>query len=159
MSEFINRSKIAALEQSNSELIDEISNLQTEIQILNSEIETLKEENPDDIERLSKKVTEYEQRETEFQERILSISREAKNNPQRYKVVQQLLSVLQVKDPIIVETAIEQYYKKNATPKVIIAFLLGTLVALVAWFIVDYLKNDEPYNAIIKQVINFFSNF
>lgn len=159
MSEFVHKTRIASLEQSNSELIDEISNLKTELHDLNIEIESLKRVNPDDIERLSEKVTECEQHEAEFQERILSITRESKNTPPKYEVVQQLLSALQVEDTVSMETAIEQYYKKKGAPKIIIAFLLGVLVALVTWLIVDYLENDIPYNTIIKRVIDTFSNY
>ncbi|MDX2494093.1 MAG: hypothetical protein QNK27_03940 [Desulfuromusa sp.] len=154
MSEFIHKAKIAGLEQSNAELINEISNLKFELHDLNTEIERLRGENPDDVTHLKEKITEYEQRETEFKERVLSISKIAGNNNKEDEIVKQLLSALQVEDSAIVETAIEQYYKKNGVPKIIITFLLGVLVPLVAWQIADYLENVESYNAIIKRVID-----
>lgn len=152
MSELIHKSKIAALEQSNFELVNEISCLKDELDVLNDEIERLKGENPDDIKQLSEKVSEYEQREAEFKARILSITKTAENNSNKYEVVEQLLSALQVEDTAIVETLIEQYYKKKETPKKIIAFLLGVLISLVAWLIAAYLENDESYNMISKWV-------
>jgi len=152
MSEFIHKAKIAALNQSNSELIDEISNLKIELHDLNGEIERLRGEKPDDIKHFREKVTEYEQRETEFKERVLSISKKAKNNSKNCEVVKQLLSALQVVDTVIVETAIEQYYKKRGVTKIIIAFLLGVLASLVAWLIAGYVENDKFYNTIIKWV-------
>lgn len=124
MSEFIHKAKIVALQQSNSELINEISNLKTKLNDLNGEIERPSGKNSDDINHLREKVTEYEQREVEFNERILSISKEAKNN------------------------------KKKAVPKIIIAFLLGVLASLVAWHIANYLENDKFYSTIIKRVID-----
>ena len=124
MSEFIHKAKIVALQQSNSELINEISNLKTKLNDLNGEIERPSGKNSDDINHLREKVTEYEQREAEFNERILSISKEAKNN------------------------------KKKAVPKIIIAFLLGVLASLVAWHIANYLENDKFYSTIIKRVID-----
>ncbi len=154
MSEFIHKAKIAALEQSNAELIDEISSLKIELDKLNDEIEHLRGENPDDIKYLREKVTEYEQREANLKERVLSISKIAENNNENAGVVKQLLSALQVVDSAIVETAIEKYYKKNGLPKIIIAFLLGLLVPLVVWHIAKYLENDEFYNTTIKRVID-----
>ena len=124
MSEFIHKAKIVALQQSNSELINEISNLKTKLNDLNGEIERPSGKNSADINHLREKVTEYEQREAEFNERILSISKEAKNN------------------------------KKKAVPKIIIAFLLGVLASLVAWHIANYLENDKFYSTIIKRVID-----
>ncbi|MDA3902859.1 MAG: hypothetical protein PF441_05335 [Desulfuromusa sp.] len=159
MSELIHKSKIAALNQSNYELINEISNLKTERHDLNGEIERLKGENPDDIRHLREKITEYEQREAEFKERILSISEKAKNNNKKHEIVKQLLSALPVVDTVIVETAIEQYYKKRRAPKIIIAFLLGVLASLVAWLIAGYLENDQFYNTIIKWVKDTFYNY
>ena len=152
MSELINKSKIAALEQSNFELTNEISNLENELHDLNGEIERLRGENPDDIKYLSEKVSAYEQRETEFKGRILSITKIAKNNNNKHEVVKQLLSALQVEDTASVETSIEKYYKKRERPKIIIAFLLGVLVSLVAWLIAGYSENDEFYNTIMKWV-------
>lgn len=154
MSEFIHKAKIAGLEQSNAELINEISNLKVELHDLNGEIERLRGENPDDIKHLSEKITGYEQCEAEFKERVLSISKIAENNNKEDEIVKQLLSILQVEDTAIVETAIEQYYKKNGVSKIIIAFLIGALIPLVVWQIADYLKNDEFYNTIIKRVID-----
>ncbi|MCD6580542.1 MAG: hypothetical protein J7K90_01965 [Desulfuromusa sp.] len=152
MSEFINKSKIIQLQQSNSELINEISNLEIELHNLNGEVERLRGENPEDIKLLREKITEYEQRETEFKERILLISREA-DNSKKYDV-KELLSVLQGMDTVIVEAAIDKYYKKKGVQKIITAFLLGILVSLIAGFIVIYLENNKLYSAIIKQFIN-----
>ena len=153
MSEFINKSKIIQLQQSNSELINEISNLEIELHDLNGEVERLKGENPDAIKLLREKITEFEQRETEFKDRILLISKEA-NNSKKYDVVKELLSVLQGMDTVIVEAAIDKYYKKKGVQKIITAFLLGILVSLIAGFIVIYLENNKLYSAIIKQFIN-----
>ena len=135
MSEFIHKANIVALKQSNTELINQISKLKTDLHDLNCEIVRPRGNNPDEIKLLREKVTEYEQREAEFKERILSISKEAKNNKKKHEVVKQLLSALQVVDTVIVEAAIEQYYKNIGVPKIIIAFLLGVLASLVVWFI------------------------
>ena len=142
------------MQHSNAELINEISNLQLEVDDLNGEIKRLRGENPDDIKYLREKITEYEQRETEFNEHMLSISETVKRNPRKYDVVKELLSVLPVAEPAIVETAINNYYKNKWRPKVITSFLLGILVPMVFWIIVAYLENDTHYNAIIKQLIN-----
>jgi chromosome segregation ATPase len=152
MSEFINKAEIATLKQSNAELNNVISNLKSELYDLNCEIERLKKENPNDIKHLEQKVTEYENQEAELSKRILLISKEARNNNKKYAVVKQLLSALQVKDAVIVEAAIEQYYKKRGVPKNRIAFLLGTLFTLVVWLFSNYLENDEIYNTIIERL-------
>ena len=63
----------------------------------------------------------------------------------------------QVEDAAIVETSIEQYYKKRGVPKIIIAFLFGVLVSLVVWLISTYLDGDKFFNTIIetiKKVVN-----
>ena len=152
MSELIHKAKIAALQQSNSELVDEISNLKDELHDLSCEIERLRGENPNDIKHLREKVTGYEQSEAEFKERILSIFEKAKNNNNKQDVVKQLLSALPVDDIAIVEMTIAQYYKKMEAPKKIIAFLFGALISLVVWLIVGYLENDQSYDTIIKWV-------
>ena len=152
MSELIHKSKIIALQQSNSELINEISDLKDDLEVLSGEIERLRGENPDDIKHLSEKVSEYEQREAEFKARILSITKTAESHNNKYEVVEQLLSALQVVDTAIVEKSIERYYKKKEAPKNIIAFLLGVLVALIAWLISGYVENDKSYDMIIKWV-------
>jgi DNA repair exonuclease SbcCD ATPase subunit len=158
MSEFINRTKIATLEQSNSELLNEISNLETDLNDLIIQLEHHKRETPDKVEYLKKKITEHEQREAEFKENISSISKEKKNASHKYEVVEQLLSSLEMTDSAIVETAIAQYHKKKATPQIIIAFLLGVFASLVAWLIIDYLEKDKSYREIIKRVIDTVSN-
>lgn len=152
MSELINKSKIAALEQSNYELTNKILDLQDELENLNREMERLKKENPDDIEHLREIVSTCKQREAEMEARILSITKIAKNHNKKDDVVKQLLSILQGEDSSAVETLVEQYYKKKELPKFIIAFLLGIVVSLVAWLVVGYLENDEFYNTIIKWV-------
>lgn len=152
MSEFVNKSKIAKLQHSNLELINEISTLEIELQDLNGEVERLRGENPDDIKHLREKITEYEQRETEFKERILLISKEANNK--KYDVVKELLFALQGMDTVSVEAAIDKYYQKKGVPKIINAFLLGILVSLIVWIIFIYLENNELYSGIIKQFIN-----
>lgn len=154
MSEFIHKTEIATLRQSNAELNNSISNLKTELYDLNCEIERLRKENPDDIKHLKKKVTEHEHREAELKKRILLISKQAKNNNNKHAVVKQLLSALQVEDAVIVEAAIEQDYKKRGVPKNIIAFLLGILVILFVWLISNYFKNDKIYNTIIERLTN-----
>jgi len=154
MSEFINKAKIANLQHSNAELSNEISSLQIELDDLNGEVERLRGENPDDIKYLTEKITEYEQRETEFKERILSISEEVKNNPQKHDVVKELLSLFQVMEPVNVKTAIDNYYKKKWRPKVVTSFLLGILISMISCIFVAYLENGKHYNAIIKQLIN-----
>lgn len=150
MSELINKAKIATLQQSNDELINEILDLKDELGALRGEIDRLKGENPDEIKHLREKITEYEQSEAEFKQRILSIFEKAKNNNQKYEVVELLLSALQVEDAANVEKSIEQYYKNKEAPKKIIAFLLGVFVALVAWLISGYTGNNKSYNTIIQ---------
>jgi len=152
MSEFIHKAKIAALEQSNAELNNEISNLKAELDDLNCEIKRFREQNPDDIQQLEAKIAEYERREAELKERIVSISAEAKNNNKSDGVVKALLSALQVEDATIVEAAIEQYYKKRGMPKIMVAFLLGVLVSLAIWLVSVYLENDESFNTIIEYL-------
>lgn len=152
MSEFIYKTEIATLKQSNAELNHFIANLKTELYDLSCEFERLRKENPDDINHLKEKITEYEHREAEFQERILSISREIKNNSNKHVAVKQLLSTLQVGDAVVVEAAIEQYYKKRGVPKIIIAFLLGIVVSLSALLLSNYLPHNETYNTIIERL-------
>ncbi len=152
MSEFIHKSEIAALKQSNAELNNVILNLKTERYDLSCEIERLRKENPDDLKQLKERVTEYEHREAELKKRISLISKEAKNNNKKHMVVKQLLSALPVEDAAIVEAAIEQCYKKREGPKIIVAFLFGVLVSLGFWLISIYLENDKFYDTIIEHI-------
>lgn len=152
MSELINKSRIAALEQANFELVNKITDLQDELDYLNGELERLKVEKPNDIERLSEKLSAYEQREAELEARILAITKIAKNHNKKGDVVRQLLTVLQGEDSAAVETLIEQHYNKKEMPKIVIAFLLGVLVSLAAWLVTGYIENDKSCDMIIKWV-------
>lgn len=152
MSEFIHKTEIVSLKQSNAELSEAISKLKTDLNDLNYEIEHLRRENPEDLKQLKARLAEYEQRETEFKKRILSISKEAKDNNKKHVVVKQFLSALQVENATIVETAIERHYKKRGLPKIIVAFLLGVLVTLVLWLASTYQEGDKFYNTIIDHI-------
>lgn len=152
MSEFIHRTEIAALKQSNTKLNQVISDLEAELHDLKCELEHLRGENPDEKKQLKEKIPEFEHHEAELKERMLLITREAKRNNKKNVVVKQLLSALQVEDAAIVEAAIEQYYKKKEFPKIIIAFLFGVLCPLVVWWISTYSENDKLYNSIIEHI-------
>jgi DNA repair exonuclease SbcCD ATPase subunit len=152
MSEFIHRTKIAALKQSNVKLNQVISNLEAELHDLKCELERLRRENLDEKKQLKERIPEFEYREEELKEPTFSITREAKSNNKKHVVVKQLLSALQVEDAAIVEAAIEQYYKKKGVPKIIIAFLFGVLCPLVVWWISTYSENNKFYNSIIEQM-------
>lgn len=158
MSEFINRTKIATLEQSNSELLNEISSLETDLNDLIIQLEHHRRENPDEAKHLKEKIAEHEQREAKPKGLKSSISKETKSNSQKYVGVEQLLSSLEMTDSTIVKTALKQYDNKRRPPKIIIAFLVGVFASLVAWLIIDYLENDKPYSEIIKRVIDTISN-
>ncbi len=152
MSEFIHKTEIAALKQSNAELHKVIANLEAELQDLNCELERLRSENPDETKHLKERIAEFEHREAELKERLLLISREANSNHKKHVVVKQLLSALQVEDAAIVEAAIEQCYKKNGVPKIVVAFLFGVLFSLVVWLLTTYSENDKFYNTIIEHI-------
>lgn len=152
MSEFIHKTEIADLKQSNAELSNAISDLEAELHDLKCELELLRRENPDENKKLKEKITKFENREAELKERILLISREAKSNNKKHVVFKQLLSALEVEDAAIVEDAIDQYYKKKWVPKIIIAFLFGVLFPMVVWFIDTYSENEKFYNSIIEHI-------
>lgn len=126
MSDFLHRAKIVELTQANSELVNEIEQLKNNIQSLNNEIERLKQDKPENNSHLKKKITEHEEREIELQEQILSLSVETPND------------------------------SPKCIFKTIVAFLAGTLVALIAWLIVDSIQNNRSYSASLKQLFNNF---
>lgn len=158
MSEFINRTKIATLEQSNSELLDEISSLETELNDLIIQLEHHRRETPGEVRHLKDKIATHEQREAEIEDNISSISKETTNTPHRYEDAEQLRSSLEMTDSAIVKTALELYDKRRDATKITIAFLFGVFASLVAWFIVDYLENETSYNTIIRKVIDTISS-
>jgi len=157
MSEFIHRTKIAALEQSNFELLDEISTLEKQINDLVIQIEQLKRDNPDDINHLKEIITDQEQRETDMKKKLASLC-ERTQMLTPYDDVEQLLNALELSDRSIEETAISQSPKNQGKAKLIIAFLSGVSVSLIAWIITEYLENDQQFNAVIKQMIDNISN-
>jgi regulator of replication initiation timing len=128
MSEYIHKTQIAALNLSNSELLNEIEDLKAKLQELNEEPERAELENPVEIEHFKKKVAELEQRETEFKARISALTKEAQN------------------------------YKKPGPQKVIIAFLLGIFASLAAWSVTQYLENDKFYSLLIKRLTEAVKN-
>jgi len=151
MSEFIHRTEIAALKQSNVKLNQVISNLEAELHDLKCELERPRREDSDEKKQLKERIPEFEHSEAELKERMSVITRKAKRNNKK-QVVKQLLSTLQVEDTAIVEAAIEKYYKKKEVPKIIIAFLFGVLCPLVVWWIAIYSENDKFYNSIIEHI-------
>lgn len=157
MSEFIHRTKIAALEQSNSELLDEISALEKQINDLVIQMEQLKRDNPDDINHLKEIITEQEQRETDMKKKLSSLC-ERTQMLTPYDDVEQLLNALELSDNSIEKTAISQSPKNQGKAKLAIAFLSGISVSLIAWIVTEYLENDQQFNAVIKQLIDNISN-
>jgi hypothetical protein len=153
MSEFVNKAKIADLQHANAELSSEISSLKIELEELKGEIARLGEENPDEINLLREKIIALEQRETEFKEKLLTIFEGVKNNPKKYDVVKGLLSMFQVTETGIVETAIDNHYKRKWRPRVITFFLLGILVSMVSWISMMLIVKDEHFKEIIHQLI------
>ena len=153
MSEFINKAKIADLQQANAELNREISSLKIELEELNGEIARFDEENPDEIHHLREKIIALDQRETEFQEKLLTIFERVKNNPKKYDVVKGLLSVFQVTEADIVEAAIDNHYKRKWRPRVITFFLLGVLASIVSWISFMLIVKDVHFIEIIQQLI------
>jgi len=127
--------------------------LGAELHDLNCELERIKGEDPDEKEQLKDRISEFEQREAELKERILLISREAKDKNKKQEVVKQFLSALKVEDAAIVEDTIEQHYKKRGALKVIVAFLSGVLLSLVIWLISTYPENAKFYNTILERII------
>jgi chromosome segregation ATPase len=156
MSEFINKSKIAALNQSNVELSDEISTLQAQCQRLSAEIEQLKNRAPDDVELLKQSLAAYGQRETELKDALELFTWKAKTTKDSAEIIDQLMNALQLTDDGSVEFAIKQHYKQRWAPKLIIAFLLGVLSPLLAWHIFLYQQSGELPFAFIERLLNFF---
>ena len=154
MSEFVYKSKVAALELSNSQLANEISDLKIELRDLTSEIERLRRQNPDDIKTLKEKLADYERREEELREKILRISKDAKNRRGSYDVVNELLKVMKVADIDNLETEIEKYYKKKLLPKIVISFMIGTMASLIFCVFIDSLKSYTFHSEIIHKFIN-----
>jgi DNA repair exonuclease SbcCD ATPase subunit len=153
MSEFIHKALIAKLNQSNSELTRELESLRNQIQAQKRELEHVRANAPDEAEHLKKKIKEYEQRETEYQQHLASISKAAENARDKEQLAEQFLSALPLVDAAPVATAIERYYRKSQSLKIIIAFLSGVLVTLGVWLVSDMVLNDRPYSAILKKLI------
>ncbi len=153
MSEFIHRTKIAALEQTNKELLAEISKLENKIENLAIQLEQLKREKTDEIKHLKDPGAD----ESERTEHRPSKSKEDQLR-KTYESVEQLLSSLEKTDYSIVKSAMARYHKKQNTPKIIVAFLSGMTLSLFTWLVVEYLKNDQQYNAIIKRALGYVSN-
>jgi len=156
MSEFLNRTKITALERSNSELLLENSTLVTEIQKLKAELgrlnakdsgiieledEVLENNELNELIQLREKIADYQRRETELKELIRSVSDDLKTPKKQHMAVRHLLSALQVEDRKMVESLIDHYDKKKRTSSQTIAFLLGILVTLGAWVVTAYLND------------------
>ena len=154
MSEFVYKSKVAALELSNSQLMNEISDLKITLRDLNGEIERLRRQNPDDITILKEKLTDYERREEELREQILTILKNVKNRRGGYDVVNELISVMKFDDIYNLEKEIEKYYKKKLFPKIVISFMIGIMVSLIFCIFVDSLKSDTFHSEIIHKFIN-----
>lgn len=159
MSEFINKSKIAELEKSNSDLVIEISNLKRELRDLNRLTESLRQQNPDETKNLKKRIEKYEKREDEIKENVLSVANEMKKNKKNYDVVKDLFSALKLLNTISAEDLIEQYYRKKWKQKIISAFILGNIVSLIAWIIFIYLENEKFYNNLIGKLIRKIYNY
>jgi len=123
MSEFMNKTKISALERSNSELTAERSQLTTEISKLKTEIAKLKAE----IDRLNGK--DLNIIDLELKDIILEDKHPAEPN--------------QVK-----ETVAE--YKQKQIKTCTIAFLLGILATLSVWAVTAYLNNGPRFLSFLK---------
>lgn len=147
MSEFINRTKIATLEQSNADLLDEILELKNELATLQDEMAHLKDSDPvpavpsqNDAEHIKpNSLPEPEEDTTQKQ--------------QTFNSDDQLQESLQTMDSLTV-TETTAHPPKPQKSSVIIAFLLGSLFTLLTWFAVEYIKNNELYSAMIMQAID-----
>jgi chromosome segregation ATPase len=78
--DYLDQMRIQLLENHNSKLLTDISNLQGEIHTLKQEVSKLSGENPDYIRSLKERVKEYEKREIELKEKILLIAKESKSS-------------------------------------------------------------------------------
>ncbi len=157
MSEFINKAEIARLSHANAELNEEIESLQNELQHLRSELENLREIPPDEIKHLKEKIAAIEQREADYKQRITLISKEAEGTRNTDRLVEQFFSTLQLMDAAPVAAVIEKSYKNKQRSRIIIAFLLGALVALAAWLTTVLMLSDGGADTIYNNFLKQFS--
>lgn len=155
MSEFINKSKIAALSQSNADLIDEISALRAECQRLKDAAQP-RESHQDNADQLRQTIATHEQRETDLREALELVAWKAKTTKEIGGIVHQLMDALQLADDGSVEVAIDKFYKKRSTPRIAIAFLVGVLSPLMAWHVVLYHQTGELPFTFIERLLSYF---
>ena len=153
MSEFINKSKIAKLEQSNSELLIEVSNLKKEILELNEELESLREQSPEETKKLREQLNEYINKEENLKEKIYSISKRIKNSRNNEHLIKELFSSFQIINIDDIDKIIEKNYKNKSRIKSINSFILGIIVSLIFWFIFNYLENKVFYSKLVDNII------
>jgi len=139
MSEFVNRTKISALERANAELVAENSRLATETAKLKAEIEGLRGNDSGDMEALKEKLAEYEKREADLMEQRSSPTWGSDNIEQNHQSEGQSFSTFPP-ETAQAESLGNHHAEKRLTPNGTIAFLLGVLVALIAWVVSVYLK-------------------
>ena len=165
MSEFMNRTKITALELSNADLVAEISNLTNEIAELKTEIDRLSGKNseiveledeapaaidPVEINQLREKIAAYEQRDTEFKALISATNEKIKSPGQRLQAIKHLLSTLRVGDTETVEQALDKYLLKKRAANRAIAFILGILVSLAILAATGHLGDWQSFLSFLK---------
>ncbi len=151
MSELINKAKIAEMNKINAELNQKIESLQEELVAQGRELARLRDlaTPEEDITHLKQKVAAYEQRELSYKQHIESIIEQAKHVEQIDTLVEQFFSFLQLHDDGSIAAAIDKFYKNHERNRLIIAFLLGVLVPLVAFVVADV--------SILHQLIENFS--
>lgn len=135
--DYLDQMRIQLLENHNSKLLTDISNLQGEIHTLKQEVSKLSGENPDYIRSLKERVKEYEKREIELKEKILLIAKEAKSSEEELANLNKLLSSSETTTIQILSKAITQVHDRQKHKTNAISFFLGVLASLVAWGITE----------------------
>lgn len=116
MSEFLNRTKITALERSNAEFVSENTELKNEFDKLKAEIASLTAE----LDRLRGKDLDI----IELEDTVLETEERDEINQLREKVAE---------------------LKRNRATNCTVAFLLGILVTMAVWAITGYQNSAHSY--------------
>lgn len=138
MRDYLDQMKIQLLENHNSQLLTDISNLQSEVHALKNEVCKLGGENPDYIRHLKEKTKEHENREVELNQKIQLIAKEAKSSEEKLADINKLLSSSESTTTQIVAKAITQVHERQKHKANAISFFLGVLASLSAWGITEF---------------------
>ena len=128
MSEFINKARIAELNQSNAELNSELESLKKQVADQDRELEDLREKQEADKCLVEEQIMTCEKNESD-QSHLTALSRAVAQSGDISATGKQFVAILRQMNASPLATAIEKYYRRKQRPRVVVAFLAGALLA------------------------------